>query len=200
MKFFAHAINNIEDLKTLDRKLGVEIDVRDNDGRLVLGHDPLSSNYQDLEEYLKFIEGRSIIANIKSERIEMAFLDMLLKYSPSSEYFFLDSSFSMIANNGKNLNFASRFSEYESLDTSISLIKNSLVNWIWIDTFSTFPINLNNVEIFNSLKAKKCLTSPDLTGRPYEIENYSKQINSIGVKFDAICCKRKNIKKWLSLI
>ena len=53
----------------------------------------------------------------------------------------------MIANNGKNLNFASRFSEYESLDTSISLIKNSLVNWIWIDTFSTLPISSNNVEI-----------------------------------------------------
>jgi len=200
MKFFAHAINTLDELKTLDRNCGVEIDVRDNIDRLVLGHDPLSRNYQDLEEYLKLIEGRSIIANIKSERTEMAFLDMLLKYSPSSEYFFLDSSFSMIANNGKNLNFASRFSEYESLDTSISLIKNSLINWIWIDTFSTLPITSKNVEIFNSLKAKKCLTSPDLTGRPFEIENYAKKINSIGLKLDAICCKRNNIKKWRSLI
>ena len=62
MKFFAHAINTLDELKSLDRNCGVEIDVRDNIDRLVLGHDPFSRNYQDLEEYLKFIEGRSIIA------------------------------------------------------------------------------------------------------------------------------------------
>ena len=30
MKFFAHAINTIDELKSLDRNFGVEIDIRDN--------------------------------------------------------------------------------------------------------------------------------------------------------------------------
>lgn len=199
MKFFAHSINNLNDLEALDKEFGVEIDVRDYGGKLVIGHDPLLFNYQDLEDYLKLINGRSIIANIKSERTEQPFLDLLLKYSPYSDYFFLDSSFSMIANHGKDLNFASRFSEYESLNTSLNLIKSSLINWIWVDTFSTFPINMSNIKLFNSLKVKKCLTSPDLTGRPSEIEDYAKIINDLDIRFDAICCKRNNIEKWKSL-
>ncbi|MDC3069565.1 hypothetical protein OA006_00610 [Prochlorococcus sp. AH-736-D21] len=200
MKFFAHSINNLNDLNDLDEEFGVEIDVRDYGGKLVIGHDPLMLNYQDLEDYLKLINGRSIIANIKSERTEKAFLDLLSKYSPYSEYFFLDSSFSMIANFGKDLNFASRFSEYESLNTSINLIEGSLVNWIWVDTFSIFPINIGNFELFNSLEVKKCLTSPDLTGRSLEIENYAKIINDLDIRFDAICCKKNNIERWKSLL
>ena len=85
--------------------------------KLVLGHDPLNKNYQDLSNFLKYVNGRSIIANIKSERIEEPFVN-LLKNFHQIHYFFLDSSFSMIVNNG-NLNFASRFSEYESIQTSI---------------------------------------------------------------------------------
>ena len=106
----------------------------------------------------------------------------------------------MIANYGKDLNFASRFSEYESLNTSINLIEGSLVNWIWVDTFSIFPINISNFELFNSFDVKKCLTSPDLTGRSLEIEDYAKIINDLDIRFDAICCKRNNIEKWKSLV
>lgn len=200
MYFFAHSINSIELLDELDPNIGVEIDVRDYNGELVLGHDPLLINYQFLESYLKVLNGRSVIANIKSERVEKPFLSLLRKYSPDSEYFFLDSSFSMIANNGRYLNFASRLSEYESIQTSINLIENSLINWIWVDTFTKFPIKKNEVEIFNELKVKKCLTSPDLLGRNYDIENYAKKIKTYGVIFEAICCKKENIIKWKNLL
>ncbi len=200
MYFFAHSINSIELLDELDPNIGVEIDVRDYNGELVLGHDPLLIKYQFLESYLKVLNGRSVIANIKSERVEKPFLSLLRKYSPDSEYFFLDSSFSMIVNNGRYLNFASRLSEYESIQTSINLIENSLINWIWVDTFTKFPIKKNEVEIFNDLNVKKCLTSPDLLGRNYDIENYAKKIKTYGVIFEAICCKKENITKWKNLL
>ena len=67
---------------------------------------------------MKKLKGRSVIANIKSERLEFKFYELLSMFSPESEYFFLDSSLSMIAKYGKYYNFASRFSEFESIITS----------------------------------------------------------------------------------
>ena len=200
MKFFAHCINNIDQIKDIDLDTGIEIDIRDSLGNLVLGHDPLQNNYQDIEVFLKNLKGRSVIANIKSERLEFKFYELLSMFSPESEYFFLDSSLSMIAKYGKYYNFASRFSEFESIITSENLIKESLVKWIWVDTFNFMPINNENVKKFNELKAKKCLTSPDLLGREYDIDSYAKEIISLGIKFDAICCKKNNITKWKKLL
>ena len=70
MEFFAHSINTLSELNDLEKGFGIEIDLRDEKGNLVLGHDPLNTNYQDLTSFLKYVNGRSIIANIKSERIE----------------------------------------------------------------------------------------------------------------------------------
>jgi len=52
----------------------------------------------------------------------------------------------------------------------------------------------------NSLKAKKCLTSPDLLGRVKDIKIYAKKINDLGLNLDAICCKKENIELWKSLL
>ena len=196
MFFYAHAINQLSSLNEIELDTGVEIDIRDEGGKLVLGHDPLQKNYSDIYQFLTCLNGRKVIANIKSERVEKYFINLIDKLSPRSEYFFLDSSFSMIANNGKKYNFASRFSEYESIETSISLIKAGLIKWIWVDTFFNFPINEKNVNTFNSLKVSKCLTSPDLLGRKEDIKYYSNLIRKYKINFDAICCKKENISKW----
>lgn len=200
MFFYAHSINNLDSLNQIETNTGVEVDIRDEGGKLVIGHDPMQKNYNDIERFLKSLNGRSIIANIKSERIEKDFLILLNKFSPNSEYFFLDSSFSMIANNGGDYNFASRFSEYESIETTISLEKANLIKWVWVDTFFNFPINEKNIDIFNNLKVSKCLTSPDLLNRPYEIEKYALLIKKHNVIFDAICCKKENISIWKNFL
>ena len=146
MYFYSHRINSLDQLKNVDKCFGVEIDVRDYKSDLILGHDPFQKKIIYLEEYLSSLGGRNIIANIKSERIEEKFVEMKKKFAPDSEYFFLDSSFSMISKFGSIYNFASRFSEFESLDTSINLLTNSLINWIWIDTFTSFPISRENIK------------------------------------------------------
>ena len=116
----------------------------------------------------------------------------------TEQYFFLDSSFSVLASNGRNkeFSFAARYSEIESIDTIQKLINESLIKWIWIDVFTSFPIDLRIANILNKMKVKKCLTSPDLLGREEDIREYSKIINKFNLKLDAICCKFKNIKKW----
>lgn len=200
MKFFAHSINSLNLLSKVEIHYGVEVDFRDQKGELVLGHDPLDKKYIKAEEFLKNLNGRAIIANIKSERIEGECLNLIKKYSPQSDYFFLDSSFSVIANKGKEMIFSSRFSEYESIETSINLIEANLVKWIWVDTFTKFPINEHNVDTFNSLKAKKCLTSPDLLKRSEDIDKYAQLIKKHNIVFDAICCKKEKINHWKKLL
>ena len=196
MFFYAHSINELTSLNHIELGTGVEIDIRDEGGKLVLGHDPMQKNYTNIYEFLNSLNGRNVIANIKSERVEREFFKLINLLSPKSEYFFLDSSFSMIANYGKKYNFASRFSEFESIETSIALIRANLIKWIWVDTFLNFPINEENVELFNSLPVSKCLTSPDLLDRPEDIKKYSYLIKKHRVCFDAICCKKENISKW----
>jgi len=196
MYFYSHRINSLDQLKHVDKNHGVEIDLRDYKSHLILSHDPFPKTIIYLEEYLPYLMGRNIIANIKSERVEKMFVEMKNKLAPNSEYFFLDSSFSMISNFGLIYNFASRFSEFESLDTSINLVKNSLVKWLWIDTFFSFPINKENINKINSLQVKKCFTSPDLLGRENQIPAYAKLIKDFNLKIDAICCKNENISLW----
>jgi hypothetical protein len=41
MKFIAHRRNTIEDLNVTPREYGVEVDVRSNNGQLIIHHDPL---------------------------------------------------------------------------------------------------------------------------------------------------------------
>ncbi len=200
MYFYSHRINSLDQLNNVDKSFGVEIDIRDYKSDLILSHDPFQKKIIYLEEYLPFLGGRKIIANIKSERIEEKFVEMKNKLAPDSEYFFLDSSFSMISNFGSIYNFASRFSEFESLDTSINLLTNSLINWIWIDTFTSFPISRENINKINSLQVKKCFTSPDLLGRESQIPVYAKLIQDFNLKLDAICCKNENISLWKRII
>ena len=69
MHYIAHRINTINQLKQLDKKYGIEIDIRDNGKNLVVVHDPLKKGIL-LKSFLKFYKHRILIANIKSERIE----------------------------------------------------------------------------------------------------------------------------------
>ena len=125
MYFYSHRINSLDKLKYVDKDYGVEIDIRDYKSDLILSHDPFQKKFIYLEEYLPSLMGRNIIANIKSERVEKMFVEMKNKLATNSEYFFLDSSFSMISNFGIIYNFASRFSEFDSLETSINWVENS---------------------------------------------------------------------------
>ena len=139
MEYIAHRINTIEELKRLPLDVGVELDIRDRGGRLILQHDPFTDG-EYFEEYLKFYNHGTMILNIKSERVEFRVLE-LLKNSKVKSFFFLDSSFPMIyllsKENEKNI--ALRFSEFEGLDTILNM--ENKVKWVWIDCFSKLPLD-----------------------------------------------------------
>ena len=199
--FVAHRINNLKSLSIIENNVGIEIDIREDNQDIVLAHDPFMKNKQDkvrLIDILPFFETRFLIINVKSERIEERFLQISKNYLKRNNYFFLDSSLSVINQyrNNKDFIFCSRYSEYESLLTTKKLVQKKLTNWIWIDVFNKLPINKEISIQLNNIKAKKCLTSPCLLGRESDIKEYAKVIKKFDLQIDAICCKHKNINLW----
>lgn len=199
MEFIAHRINKKEDLKNLSEEYGIEIDLRDNvDGTVYINHDPfiLGENFED---YLKQYNHRTMILNIKSERIELKILELLKKYN-IKDYFFLDSSFPMIrllSDKGEK-NIALRYSEYEGLDTLEKM--QGKVNWVWVDCFTELPINNEIYRKIKNMGYKLCLVSPELQNQKEKLELYAKQIKDEKIEFDAICTKEYNVEKWKKLL
>lgn len=194
MKFIAHRINTVEELKKIPTEYGVELDLRDRGERLILQHDPFKDG-EDFEEYLKHYHHGLMILNIKSERIEHRVLELVHKYNVK-EYFLLDSSFPMIfllSNEGEK-NIALRFSELEGLDTILSM--KGKVKWVWVDCFTKLPIDNKNFQILKEAGFQLCLVSPELQKRESDLADYKDYLHREGVLFDAICTKVYNFSKW----
>ena len=167
MELISHRVNNKAGLETLPEKYGVEIDLRDENGTLILSHDPFSAG-ELFEDYLKNYRHGTMILNIKSERIEHRVLELINKYQIKS-YFFLDSSFPMIfllSNMGEK-NIALRFSEYEGMDTIRAMAGK--VTWVWVDCFTQFPLTKGVYDEMKGLGYKLCMVSPELQGREVDI-------------------------------
>jgi hypothetical protein len=193
--FIAHRINTVEQLKRLPTQYGVEVDLRDHNGRLIMQHDPFEDG-EDFEEYLGHYTHGMMILNIKSERIEPKIRDLLKGYNVT-KYFFLDCSFPMVhqlVSAGED-NIAVRFSEYERLDTVLTL--QGKVKWVWVDCFTILPIDKDSFSFLKAAGFSLCLVSPELQGRAGEIPTYKKYLSEKHIVFDAICTDLRNIEKWL---
>ena len=194
-EFIAHRINTLEQLKDVPDKLGMEIDLRDRADRLILQHDPFGDG-EDAEPFFAEYEDRgTLILNIKSERIEWRVLELLQKYKIEN-YFFLDSSLPMIyalTKKGED-RVAVRFSEVEGLDTIFNF--KDMVKWVWVDCFSYWPLTEFNFKELKAAGFKLCMVSPELQGRPDDIEPYAAQLNDTKIVPDAICTKVYNIDRW----
>ena len=189
MQKILHRINSIDLLIKSPMSFGVEIDIRSNNNDLILHHDPFQDG-ELFDEWLKFFNHGTLILNVKEEGLE----ERVLKKMDDNkivDFFFLDQSFPFLrktALNGES-RCALRVSEYESIDTVLSL--SGKVDWVWVDCFSKFPINLKE---FNKLKKygfKLCIVSPELQGRTnYEdVLRFKNEIEKQGIKGDAVCTK-----------
>ena len=195
MKFIAHRINTLRQLEDVPPEFGVEIDIRDHGDNLILQHDPYVAG-EDLEPFLAAYHHGTLILNIKSERVEFRVLELLNRFG-ISDYFFLDSSFPMIhllSGQGER-RIALRYSELEGLDTILAM--RGRVDWVWVDCFTRLPIDQGSFSTLKGAGYKLCLVSPELQGRPDDIEPYRKNLEGRGILFDAICSKLHNVNRWM---
>jgi hypothetical protein len=194
MIFTAHRVNTSAALMHVPKTCGVEIDLRDGYNNIILAHDPFEEG-ELLRDYLKHFDHAFLILNVKSERIEWLALDILNDFGIKN-FFFLDSSFPMtIALAKKGVSQLSlRFSEFESLE-SIELMR-SKVSWVWVDCFSINPLDDNTISQLRDWGLKVCIVSPELQGRPDDVESYVRELGRQGYIPDMVCSKLEKRAIW----
>jgi len=193
MLIILHRVNTIESLQSAPTDLGVEVDIRSNGDDLIINHDPFQSG--DLfEEWIQYYHHKILILNVKEEGLEEELLKLMDKYKINN-FFFLDQSFPFLrktAINGEK-RCAVRLSEYESIDTVLSL--TDMVNWVWIDCFTHFPLDINQIIRLKEAGFQLCFVSPELQGRtdPNHVKEFRREIEIQKIIGDAVCTKYSDL-------
>lgn len=194
MEFILHRINTIRELENTPDVFGVELDLRDRGSRLILQHDPFLDG-EDFERYLDHYRHGTMIVNVKSEGLENRALE-LLNQRGITNFFFLDSSFPMIVRLGARgeSRLAIRISEYESMDTAKAAA--GMVQWVWIDCFTKFPLDAQMCDTLKNIGYKICIVSPELQSRKHDVAPMASLLRQQGIAADAICTKPENVEVW----
>lgn len=193
LQIIAHRRNSIAELKSTDCSLGIEVDVRLNNSQIICQHDPLEAG-ESFSEWISFYKHGTLIINVKEEGLEDLILE-ILRDNGITDFFFLDQSFPFLfrkATQGLHKS-AVRVSEYESVNTALNLA--GLVDWVWVDIFSKFPLDADEIKNLKQGGFKLCVVSPELHGRSDERLVYELQALFASLEFepDAICTKRADL-------
>lgn len=189
MNLIAHRRNTIAELKDTPVDLGVEVDIRSHGDRLIMHHDPFV-NGTDFGEWLEHYRHGTLILNVKEEGLERRLLALMAEYG-IQDFFFLDQSFPFLIKTARagERRCAVRVSEYEGVETALSLA--GLVDWVWVDCFTRFPLTRVDAEKLKDASFKLCLVSPELQQRhdPAEIARMRALLDQEGIVPDAVCTK-----------
>lgn len=99
----------------------------------------------------------------------------------------------LLAKEGER-NIAIRFSEFEGLGTVLAM--KGKVKWVWVDCFTKLPLDKEIYVVLKRAGFKLCLVSPELQGRPEDIESYKHYLDENSILLDAICTKSMNVNDW----
>lgn len=194
MLIINHRVNSTEKLVKIPSNHGVEIDVRAYKKEIILNHEAFKKG-ERLNDFLKNFKHEFIIINIKEFGFENKILN-ILKNNRIENYCFLDLSYSGIHEFVKmgNKNFAVRLSNYESIENVLKL-KNK-AGWVWVDCFDDIYKEIENLKIASENNFKVCMASPDILGRPAQIEEYKNLLLKNDFIPDAVCVKNENYSNW----
>lgn len=152
---------------------GVEIDVRDQLGQLIVSHDPPNNQvYPTLEDVSKLsvttptMGGPLLALNVKSDGIVK-----LLKSSPIDfsklRHFWFDMSFPesyLMRKAGYEV--AHRLSEFERFDQSY--LSETMAEFVWLDSFQEEWWDVGIVASLSEMGVSTIIVSPELHGREPE--------------------------------
>ena len=189
MHTILHRINTIDLLEKTSSNFGVEIDIRSNGGSLILHHEPFEQG-ELFEEWIRSYHHGTLILNVKEEGLESLLLKLMNQYK-INDFFFLDQSFPFLmktASMGES-RCAVRVSEYENIETVLSL--SGMVDWVWVDCFTCFPLSKKEADQLTNSGFKLCLVSPELQGRNERahVIEFRREVELLGIKGDAVCTK-----------
>lgn len=159
-----HEKNSLEALKRAAiLGYGLETDIRDRDGQLVISHDPPSSDSPSIVA-LDFQEFKAPLAlNVKADGLVPLLLEQMSSGRISGDFFFFDMSIPEEMRYAREgLPFASRLSESETRIAEKS-------NWLWLDGFLGNGY-LDGLEQIIELAGDRriAVVSPELHGRDHD--------------------------------
>lgn len=192
MEIIAHRRNLIEQLVATPHDHGVEVDIRSDGGRLVIHHDPFAGG-EDFETWIARYRHGTLILNVKEEGLEGRLLALMTLHA-IERFFFLDQSFPFLMRTarGGERRCAVRLSDHESIETALSVAP--LIDWVWIDSFTRFPLDRASAARLAAAGLKSCLVSPELQGRPIEeIATLRALLADEAIRSDAVCTKRPDL-------
>jgi len=160
--------NSLEALvRAIKSGFGLETDVRDHNGNLVISHDPpVGEDVLPLERFLeKYREStqKTLLAiNIKADGLQ-ARLDEILRAFGVVNYFVFDMSVpDTLPYLRRGMPVAVRLSEYE--DNKLFLDK---VNTVWMDAFESDWYSSQQLRELLGAGKRVCIVSPELHGRSH---------------------------------
>lgn len=161
MLLIEHRINTLEALRRVPPQHGIEIDIRDYDGHLVLTHDPFESG-EKLEDLLAAVDHALVVFNVKCDGLEEPIRELADRFG-INDYFFLDlapPTLVRLALAGER-RLAVRYSEHEPIEGALAFAGRA--EWVWIDCFTHLPLDPSSYRRLAE-HFKICLVSPELQG------------------------------------
>ena len=184
-----HRINTIKLLKQIPVEFGVEVDIRSNNNNLIMHHDPFKRG-ELFEEWVELYKHKFLILNVKEEGLEEPLLKLMRQHNINN-FFFLDQSFPFLRKTALlgERRCAVRISEYENIETVLSL--SNMVDWVWVDCFTDFPLDIDDNARLKNAGFKICIVSPELQGRSDKshVMEFRRKIESLDIIGDAVCTK-----------
>ena len=151
--------------RAFDNGFGIETDLRDICGEIVISHDMPKGNEITFEELLQIMDGRNLTLglNIKADGQANEIKRLLEKYNHTN-YFTFDMSIpEMIYQHKVGLKVFTGISDIVS--TPISFDK---AQGIWLDSFKSDWFGEKEIKDILSKNKQVCIVSPDLHKREYK--------------------------------
>ncbi len=188
-----HRRNTRQSLRETPSFYGVEVDIRSRGSELIVHHDAFAAG-EPFADWLSAYSHRLLILNVKEEGLEAALLK-LMKDRHIEDFFFLDQSFPFLIRTARTgeRRCAVRVSEFESIETALALA--DLVDWVWVDCFSRFPLSGDDAMRLQKAGLRLCLVSPQLQGRDpeQEIPTLRTFLRAEKIAPAAVCTKRPEL-------
>ena len=195
MIIIQHRRNTIAEIEATPLHYGIEVDIRSYGKDLVTHHEPFVKGPL-LADWLRSFRHNTLILNVKEEGLEERVLE-LMRLHAIENFFFLDQSFPFLIKTARTgeRRCAARVSEFESIETALTL--SHMINWIWVDCFTQFPLNGASATRLIEAGFKLCLVSPELQGYNAftEIPHMKELLRTQNIKPHAVCTKEP--KLWL---
>jgi hypothetical protein len=174
--------------RSFELGFGIETDVRDYKGELVISHDIANKDcilVQDLFEiYAKYNNSFPLALNIKSDGLQVKLKRLILKYGVKN-YFIFDTSIpDGLGYLRHNFNYFTRQSEYEPSPAFYDISAG-----VWIDEFKSHWVTANDISQHMDNNKMVSIVSPELHGRSYKKEwkHYQEIQELLGIKDMMLC-------------